>query len=264
MFGIANRLDRILRLAASAEARRLRRRGITLETFKRFDLRWLKERRIQTLIDVGANTGEFSLIMHEVLPQARIVAFEPLPDCYAALKTRLAHVPALLAFNLAVGDRRGSLEFFRSSYTPSSSARPMARAHRESFPESAGQRLITVECTTLDDAVAGLNLEEEILIKMDVQGYEDRVIAGGTRTLQCADILWVETSFVELYEGQPLFAQIHDQLRALGFDYHGSHGQLTSPTDDTPLQEDSIFLRRRGGSRSTSVSTASGDGVSVG
>jgi hypothetical protein len=56
---------------------------------------------------------------------------------------------------------------------------------------------------------------------MDVQGFEDRVIAGGLRTLERASVLWVETSFVELYEGQPLFADIHDRLRDLGFEYRG-------------------------------------------
>jgi FkbM family methyltransferase len=243
VFGIANRLDRILKLAASPQARRLWRRGIDLETFRRYNLRWLRDRSIKSLIDVGANCGQFSLVMHEVLPEARIVAFEPLADCFLELKQRLAHVGTLVARNVAVGDRPGAIEFHRSSYSQSSSVRPMADAHRESFPESAGSRSVSVECVTLDTALAGLGLEPEIMVKLDVQGFEDKVIAGGLQTIRRASVVWIETSFVELYQGQPLFSDIHDRLRELGFRYHGSHAQLPSPRDDSILQADSIFVR---------------------
>jgi FkbM family methyltransferase len=242
VFGIANRLDRILTLARSAQARHLRRRGIEVETFRRYNLRWLRNRSIRSLIDVGANCGQFSLVMHEVLPTARIVAFEPLADCFQELKRRLAHVDGLVPLNVAVGEGAGAIEFHRSSYSQSSSVRPMT-AHRELFPDTARCNSLSVECVTLDAAVADLGLQDEILIKMDVQGFEDKVIAGGLQTIRRASVLWVETSFVELYQGQPLFADIHDRLRELGFQYHGSHAQLPSPRDDSILQADSIFVR---------------------
>jgi FkbM family methyltransferase len=159
------------------------------------------------------------------------------------LRARLAHVPRLITRNIAIADQTGSLEFSRSSYDQSSSARRMTAAHRKAFPKSAASERITIECSTLDGALEAIAVEDPLLVKMDVQGFEDKVIAGGQRTLARSLVLWVETSFEELYEGQPLFSDIHDQLRRLGFEFHGNHSQLMSPRTDAVLQADSIFLR---------------------
>lgn len=75
--------------------------------------------------------------MHEVLPAATIVAFEPLPECYEQLQRRLSYIPNLTARNVAIGDARGSIAFYRSSYAQSSSALPMAESHKVNFPLSA-------------------------------------------------------------------------------------------------------------------------------
>ena len=79
-----------------------------------------------------------------------------------------------------------------------------------------------------------------------MQGFESQVIRGGKKTIDRAPIVVIETSFVELYEGQPLFADIYDQMRKLDFTYSGSLGlgQLRSPTNGLPLQQDAIFLRK--------------------
>jgi hypothetical protein len=53
----------------------------------------------------------------------------------------------------------------------------------------------------------------------------------------------VETSFVELYEGQPLFGEVYSQLLEQGFRYIGSWDQFLDPQNGRPLQQDGIFLR---------------------
>ena len=83
-----------------------------------------------------------------------------------------------------------------------------------------------------------------ILIKIDVQGSEDKVIRGGQKTLRRAKAVIVETSFTELYDGQPLFHDIYEGLRSLGFSYSGSWApDLKNPLDGSHLQQDSIFVR---------------------
>ena len=81
-----------------------------------------------------------------------------------------------------------------------------------------------------------------MLVKIDVQGFEDRVLRGGERTIREAKAIIIETSFVPLYEGQPLFSDIRRQLTGWGFVYAGSVGQIRSRTTGEVLQEDSLFL----------------------
>lgn len=57
------------------------------------------------------------------------------------------------------------------------------------------------------------------------------------------EIILIETSFSELYVGQPLFAEIYQYLSENGFRYTGNVGQMLSPLDGTILQEDSVFRR---------------------
>ena len=81
------------------------------------------------------------------------------------------------------------------------------------------------------------------MIKIDVQGYEDKVIGGAVETISKAKAIIVEVSFRELYEGQPLFEKIFGLLSEKGFSYFGNLYQLLSPVDGAPLQADALFVR---------------------
>jgi hypothetical protein len=94
----------------------------------------------------------------------------------------------------------------------------------------------------LDEVAEGFEFPLPMLVKLDVQGFEDRVLSGGERTIKKAKAIITETSFVPLYEGQPLFDDIRRQLSEWGFLYAGSVGQLRSQTTGEVLQEDSLFL----------------------
>jgi hypothetical protein len=87
-------------------------------------------------------------------------------------------------------------------------------------------------------------LEEEpnLLVKLDVQGLEDKVIAGGNTTISQAACVLTEVSFQVLYDGQPLFDDIHCSLQQMGFEYAGNWDQLLDPKDGKPLQADAIFI----------------------
>ena len=83
----------------------------------------------------------------------------------------------------------------------------------------------------------------EILIKVDVQGFEDKVIAGGVETFKKAKVVLIENSFVELYESQPLFDDIYMKLKELGFEYRGALQQKIAKNTGQIISEDSMFIR---------------------
>ena len=233
----------LYRWARYPHDRNLRRRGIDPYLFRRLDLRWLKAIEFEAVVDVGAYVGEYSLTMREVLPEAKFFAFEPLPENFAIAQKRLESLPEIRVHNVAIGRESGTLEFHRSEFAPSSSALEMHQNHKANFPYTAQTSSIVVPCLTLDEALKPYGIGGKILLKIDVQGFEEQVLLGAPQTLKQVAVVWVETSFVELYRGQPLFERIYSFLIDNGFKYKGNHEQMLSPLDDTVLQSDSIFVR---------------------
>jgi FkbM family methyltransferase len=237
------RLRRLGQWVADPRARALKRRGLDLDYFRSFDLRWLRNLDIRLVVDVGAYVGDFSAVMHELFPEATIVAFEPIPDVFAVMTRRLHDVRRFTAVNAAVGAERGRIDFWRSGWAPSSSALRMADLHISNFPESPPVGRLQVQVVTLDETLDGIGeIDGDVLVKVDVQGYESRVLLGAARTLRRAAVVLIETSFVRLYETQSLFDETYHFLCGLGFEFRGNHAQLRSPLDDSVLQADSIFV----------------------
>lgn len=206
--------------------------------------KWLQNMNINTVIDVGAHKGEFALQLHQLLPTARFYCFEPLPDIFLELKANLKDLQTFTVFNFAIGDRQGELAMYRSDFSPSSSLLKMAELHQKSFPYTSGEKLETVKVKTLNQIGTEIRLEDNILLKIDVQGYEDRVIRGASNIIERSKVVIVETSFFELYEKQVLFGDIYRLLNEQGFIYSGTWEETKSPIDGIPLQQDSIFIKK--------------------
>ncbi len=206
---------------------------------------WMRALGIDTVLDIGANIGQFAAQARIDFPSAHIYSFEPLPDCFRRLVRSRAGDDRFTGFDVALTDISGTVDLRRSSSSASSSLLRMADLHRESFPATAGETVVTVNAQRLDDVARTLSLGQHILLKMDVQGAEDRVIRGGAGTIARADVVLTETSFLELYEKQPLFHDIYLSLTKLGFRYMGSAGYLPSPIHGVNLSEDSVFVHER-------------------
>ncbi len=199
---------------------------------------------INTVIDVGAHKGEFARMMRKALPGAQIISFEPLAEAYQELESSMKTDANFKAFNFALGERDGRVEMHKNEWTQSSSLLPMAELHKQVFTNTRNETSEEIEIRRLDDVLRGVTLKPEILVKLDTQGYEDKVILGGGEIISQARLMVVETSFETLYEGQPLFDDIYQLLRARNFSYAGNSYQLLSPVDGTIMQVDAVFIRR--------------------
>lgn len=199
---------------------------------------------LKTVIDAGAHTGEFARMIKQVLPGASIISFEPLPENFRQLENAMRGVTGFRAFNYALGETDATLEMHHNDYSQSSSLLPMADLHREAFPETAHDTIETVEVRRLDEILSGIPLQPYVLVKIDVQGYEDKVIAGGEHVISEAKAIIIEVSFQKLYEGQPLFDDIYHLLTAKGYTFMGHLYQLISPINGSVLQADALFLKQ--------------------
>jgi len=204
---------------------------------------WLKGMNIRTILDIGANTGQFALRIHKILPDAQIYSFEPLSDCFEELKRNLSNVPKFQCFNYALGNETRKHVIYHNDFSLSSSLLPMEQLHKDAFPYTKNAKEEVIEVRGLDTIAESLELADNILIKIDVQGFEDKVILGGEKTIKRAKILIVEISFETLYHGQLLFDGIHSMLKSRGFVFKGCEESLRNPNDGRILQSDGIFVR---------------------
>jgi FkbM family methyltransferase len=202
---------------------------------------WLSAMKIKTILDIGANTGQFSTEIRKILPIAKIIAFEPLKDCYEELVKKGESLRYFEAHNFALGDKEDKVKIHRSEFAPSSSILPMGDLHKEIFPHTKKTFYEEVEIRRLDDLK--LELPRPLLVKMDVQGLEDKVIDGGETTISQADVIMTEVSYARLYENQALFDDIYRRLYKLGFIFHGTTFQDINPRDGSAVQADAIFIK---------------------
>ncbi|MFM2374385.1 MAG: hypothetical protein RLZZ234_380, partial [Candidatus Parcubacteria bacterium] len=172
---------------------------------------------IKTILDIGANDGQAATDMRTRFPDAHIYSFEPLAECFAKLSVLATYDKKLTPLHYALGAKNETGVIQKSSFNPSSSLLTMASLHKVLYPKSAKNTTEQIEIKRLDDVSATLALQAPILVKIDVQGFEDKVIQGGNDTLAKASVIVVETSFFTLYEGQALFNTIAEKLSALGF-----------------------------------------------
>ncbi len=147
------------------------------------------------VLDVGANAGLFSHMIWTLNPNTEIIAFEPLPDMAARIGAWQQRTKAnLVCHNQAVSSACGSATLYALE-----SDDPTASLANDGT-RSGG---ITVPVTTLDTVV---HAPEIVLIKIDVEGLECEVLAGGVQTVAKASFLLLEAHTKEAWQ------KIADQL----------------------------------------------------
>jgi len=201
---------------------------------------WFKNYGINTILDIGANEGQFAKKIVTLFPNARLFCFEPLEAPFYKLEETFKDNKNVVLNHFALGEVDGELTINLNEYSPSSSFLKMDESHKDSFSYAVATTTSKVQVKQLDGLE--LNLVEPILIKIDVQGFEDKVIAGGMATIKKAKVIIIEVSFKELYEKQPLFTDIYRTLTQSNFRYYGNLEQLLSPHNGEILQADAIFI----------------------
>jgi FkbM family methyltransferase len=216
-------------------------RGAHPREYLKMNRKWVAQAGIQTVIDVGAHAGEFSSAIHAVLPNARIYAFEPLPDCCATLRRKANG--NLTLFQVAIGDRNDEMTFWRNDSSKSSSLLPMSDIHKFAFPWTSRASPTGVEVRTLDSYLPEISLRRKVLLKLDIEGYEAHAIRGAAQLLKSIDYVLLEVAFQNLYEGQSNFDELHSALSRAGFAFAGNMDQVLSPLDESIMIADALFVR---------------------
>lgn len=173
--------------------------------------------KLRNVVDVGANTGQWSGVLLNLVTPEKLIIVEPLPDAFAVLQKKFGNDRCVELHNAAIGEREGveTLKITRDT-TGASLLQP-----REEMRAVIGSNWtitseVEVKMTTLDRLL--VDLAEVSLLKIDVQGYEKGVFAGAKQTLAKTKFLLVELNFMPQYNGGSWFGDIHEILtRDFGF-----------------------------------------------
>ena len=196
-----------------------------------------------TVLDVGANIGQFAVASAKLFPDVRVHSFEPVPDCAERLRKNVSSLGNVAVYPFALGDAEGEVTFHVNAHSHSSSILPLAQAHRDAFPEARETKVIAVKVATLDQVFADVELQRPALLKLDVQGYEARTLRGAAETLKRVDYVVLEASFKPMYEGEPLFMDIVRMMEDHTFRFERPVGWLAEPGSGEILQMDALFVR---------------------
>lgn len=197
----------------------------------------------RTVIDVGANVGQFAVAAIKLFPDVQVHSFEPQPDCVARLREHVTKLSNVTVYAFALGEREDEVTFHINSHNHSSSILPLAAAHRASFPDAREVGEISVKVTTLDKVFDHVELASPVMLKLDIQGYEAMALRGATQTLKRVDYVVLEASFKPMYEGEPTFVEMVKLMEKFGFALLRPIGWLADPNSGEILQMDLIFSR---------------------
>jgi FkbM family methyltransferase len=206
----------------------------------------LRHHRIDTVLDVGANVGQYGQRLRDWGYAGRIISYEPLSSAHAALCARAADDPNwTIAPRMAIGAADGDVDIQVSAETDMSSILPQNTLLRQISPTSDIERTERVPLRRLDSVVNEVVGDgDRLFLKIDTQGFEPEVLKGAGILIQRLIGIQIEMSLVPLYEGELDYQAMTGRLTAAGFEPHLILPGYFERKLARQLEIDGVFVRR--------------------
>jgi FkbM family methyltransferase len=222
----------------------LRRFSVEQSENARF-ISMLRTYNVNLIFDIGANAGQFGVLLREIGFDGKIISFEPLSDAREILLNISKNDPLWqIALQTAIGEENGEIEIQIAGNSQSSSVLDMLDTHVRAAPDSKYIGKEKVALRTLDSIAPDYMDSNSIaFIKIDTQGYETQVMNGAKKLMSQIVGLQVEISLVPLYKGQCLFDEMLKKLKNDGFELWSISTVFSDPNTGQLLQVDATFFR---------------------
>jgi FkbM family methyltransferase len=224
----------------------LRKVGLELTPFQKWmDFHGLLDfYAIKTVIDVGANTGQ---TVEEVMSYSQAIkmhSFEPIQSVFNQLVQNTTKYSNVACYQRGLGQRSESVVINVNEASQSSSILELGDTHKRNFDFAVKTHPETIQIITLDSFFAKNTFDGAVLLKIDVQGFEKSVLLGAQEALKRVDVIFIESTFQELYKEQILFGDLFNMLNQSGFNFVGFvEGWYDAKSKET-LYGNAIFRKR--------------------
>ena len=200
----------------------------------------IKDLEFNNVIDVGANNGQFALLINSIFPSKKIYLFEPNKECINNLEAIFYLKKNIYKYYFALGQKKMIGELYVTKSNDSSSLlRPALIKDLYNSAQHKSSTKINIESGDFLNNSIILNS----LLKIDVQGFELEVLKGFKEKLQKFKYILVELSYIELYEKQALFDDVDIYLRKMDFTLKEKYN-LTKKNNNS-IQSDFIYENKK-------------------
>lgn len=208
-----------------------------------FDLK-CRERGVATVLDIGANVGQFGEEFLHGGWRGQLVSFEPLAHEHAALVQRAGdwHGRWQVAPAMALGAANDTTEILVSDNSVSSSLLPVNSASTDVIAATRQSTRQQIDLRRLDDVMQP-EWNGPFALKLDTQGYELAALQGSENVLQQTQVIMTEMSLVSLYEGGARIGDLFNFLDDRGFRCIALTEGFAHYDRNEVLQVDGVFIK---------------------
>ena len=189
-----------------------------------------------TIFDVGANRGQSIERFIKILNDPIIHAFEPNIEEYKYLIEKFTSNKNIHLNNIGVSEKSETIELNvtvnsgNSSFYKINKNTDWIKIRSKQFntdQDKFVKNIQKADCKTLDEYCSKNKIEEINLLKIDTQGYEDKVLSGASNLIKNKKIEFIELEIMldNVYEKTMSFYEVEKQLlnnyKLYGVDYQG-------------------------------------------
>lgn len=208
-------------------------------------LAWLlKWKNIEYVLDVGANEGQYAQELFDTGFKGSIISIEPTSLAYQKLQIRTQRQNQWKSLNLAMGESDGKVTINIAANSQSSSILNMLPLHEQSAPSSFYIAKEEVPIMTVDQLLVAENISaKKLFLKIDAQGYENKILSGASQSLPNIQGVELEMSLMPLYQGEKLFYELDNEMKTLGFTLMSLEPVFFSSKTHQVMQLNGIYFR---------------------
>ena len=173
--------------------------------------------KLDLIVDVGANKGQFAESILGAGYKGVIISFEPQPDACEILieKAKRWGDRWIIAPPMAIAEKNGTTEFTCFSANAMSSLLEPVSGIEGIVPHATVEKTITVKLEKLEDILWDIaNISPQpFALKIDTQGSELRVLQGAEKLFQYSRLVQFESSLKPIYQDQPSYFELDLYMR---------------------------------------------------
>ena len=177
--------------------------------------------------------------------KGQIYSFEPQKEPFLKLSKRVKNDNKWEAINIGLGNTNCKTVINISKNSVSSSILELHDTLTLAEPETKYIAKEEIDVKRLDTFITGIQFKHEFFLKIDAQGFEEKILEGANACFSQIAALQLEMSCVPLYKGEKLFDDMKQFIESKGFYLSSIENGFADEKNGKLLQIDAVFFRQK-------------------